>query len=221
MTASLSGKLRQTLRALRAAREGNVAITFGLVMVPVIGLVGAAVDYSRANSARTQMQAALDSTALMLSREAPTLSAAQITQKANDYFNAMFTRPDALNKQLSVVYNAAGSSLTLTGSANVNTTLARVIGKTQMSIGTSAMVKWGNDRLRVALVLDNTGSMASAGKITALKTATTSLLAQLRSAALSNGDVYVSIIPFVNVVNVGAGNYNASWIDWKIGRAHV
>src|SRR5262249_12780406 len=168
MTASISGKLTQTLRALRAAREGNVAITFGLVMVPVVGLVGAALDYSRANSAKTQMQAALDSTALMLSKEAPTLTQAQLTQKANAYFSTMFTRPDALNKQLSVVYNAAGSSLTLTGSANVNTTLTRVIGKTQLPIGTSATVKWGNDRLRVALVLDNTGSMASAGKIAAL-----------------------------------------------------
>jgi len=183
-------------------------------MVPVIGLVGAAVDYSRANSARTQMQAALDSTALMLSKEAPTLSTAQMTQKANDYFNSMFTRPDAVNKSLSLVYSAAGNSLTLTGSANVNTTLARVIGKTQMSIGTTATVKWGNDRLRVALVLDNTGSMADAGKITALKTATNNLLTQLKNAASQNGDVYVSIIPFVKDVNIDPVNYNQNWIDW-------
>src|SRR5262249_48643081 len=107
MTASIFGKLTQTLGAFHAARGGNVAITFGLVMVPVIGLVGAAVDYSRANSARTQMQAALDSTALMLSKEAPTLSTAQMTQKANDYFNSMFTRPDAVNKSLSLVYRSA------------------------------------------------------------------------------------------------------------------
>ena len=59
-------------------------------------------------------------------------------------------------------------------------------------------------RLRVALVLDNTGSMADSGKITALKTATTNLLAQLKNAAIKNGDVYVSIIPFVKDVNVGS-----------------
>src|SRR6267378_3016536 len=119
MTKLIFAKLRHALRAFGAARRGNVTLTFALVVIPVIGLVGAAVDYSRANSARTQMQAALDSTALMLSKEAPTLTSSQMTQRANDYFNTMFTRPDALNKQLSVVYNAAASSLTLTGSATV------------------------------------------------------------------------------------------------------
>jgi hypothetical protein len=48
----------------------------------------------------------------------------------------------------------------------------------------------------------------------ALKSATKSLLTQLQNAASTNGDVYVSIIPFANDVNVGSNNYNASWIDW-------
>jgi uncharacterized protein YegL len=73
---------------------------------------------------------------------------------------------------------------------------------------------WGNSRLRVALVLDNTGSMSSAGKMTALQSATKSLLDQLQGAATQNGDVYVSIIPFVKDVNANPTNYNQNWIDW-------
>ena len=42
-----------------------------LGIIPLMGAVGAAVDYSRANSARTAMQAALDATALMLAKNAP------------------------------------------------------------------------------------------------------------------------------------------------------
>jgi hypothetical protein len=83
-----------------------------------------------------------------------------------------------------------------------------------MTINVSSTVKWGNTRLRVALVLDNTGSMSSAGKMTALKTATNNLLTQLKNAASQNGDVYVSIVPFVKDVNVDPVNYNANWIDW-------
>src|SRR5262249_17307033 len=75
-------------------------------------------------------------------------------------------------------------------------------------------VKWGNNRLRVALVLDNTGSMSSANKLTALKTATKNLLNQLQGAATQNGDVYVSIIPFSKDVNLDPANKSASWIDW-------
>ena len=72
------------------------------------------------------------------------------------------------------------------------------------------------NRLRVALALDNTGSMASDGKIGALKTATKSLLDQLKAAATNNGDVYVSIIPFSKNVNVGTSTYtNANWVDWE------
>src|SRR5206468_8393090 len=72
-------------------------------------------------------------------------------------------------------------------------------------------------RLRVALVLDTTGSMAQDGKIDALKSATKKLLDSLKGAVGVAGDVYVSIIPFSKDVNVGASNYNANWILWDDG----
>jgi uncharacterized protein YegL len=83
-----------------------------------------------------------------------------------------------------------------------------------MKIGVDSQIKWGNTKLRVALVLDNTGSMADDSKMTALKTATNALLDQLKAAAASNGDVYVSMVPFVKDVNVGSSNYNTNWIYW-------
>src|SRR6267154_1328757 len=54
--------------------------------------------------------------------------------------------------------------------------------------------------------------MADDGKMTAMKTAAKNLLTQLRNAAANNGDVYVSIIPFSKDVNVGASNYNQSYL---------
>ena len=62
-------------------RKGGVAPMLALAHIPLIGAVGAAVDYSRANSTRTAMQAALDSTALMLSKDAQTLSSAQLGRR--------------------------------------------------------------------------------------------------------------------------------------------
>jgi hypothetical protein len=41
------------------------------------------------------MEAAADSTALMLSKDAASLSASQLQTKAEDDFKALFTRPDA------------------------------------------------------------------------------------------------------------------------------
>jgi uncharacterized protein YegL len=76
-------------------------------------------------------------------------------------------------------------------------------------------VTFGAGRLRVALALDNTGSMNDDGKMDALKTATKSLLDKLKTAGANSGDVYVSIIPFSKDVNIGSSNYTASWIDWS------
>lgn len=208
-------KLRRTLKAFRTARSGNVAITFALATLPIVGTVGFAVDYSHANSVKVAMQAALDSTALMLSKEAATVSNSALQTDALSYFNALFTRPEARSIVISATYTTAGGSqVVVNGSANVPTSFLGIIGYNNIAVNGSSTAKWGSSRLRVALVLDNTGSMAQDGKMTALKSATKGLLTQLQSAAGTNGDVYVSIIPFSKDVNVGSSNYAANWIDW-------
>jgi hypothetical protein len=49
----------------------------------------------------------------------------------------------------------------------------------------------------------------------ALKTATHQLLTQLQAAAITPGDVQVSLIPFALDVNMGTGNVNSTWLDWS------
>jgi Flp pilus assembly protein TadG len=198
-------------------RRGGITPMFALAIVPVVGLTGAAIDYSRANSVRAAMQAAADSTALMLSKDASTLTASQLATKASAYFQALFNRPEAKGLAITPVYSTTGGSqLTITASASVDSSFMKLMGYPQLNIGTKSTVKWGNQRLRVALVLDNTGSMADAGKMTAMQAAAKSLLTQLKNAATSNGDVYVSIIPFSKDVNVGASNYNQSYLRWDL-----
>ena len=75
----------ENFRALLAANGANVTAVFALAMLPIAGSVGAAVDYSRANSARTAMQAAVDATALMLSKTAHSLTESQLQTKAGEY----------------------------------------------------------------------------------------------------------------------------------------
>ena len=203
------------LRKFSAERSGNVAITFAIATLPIIGGVGAAVDYSHANSVKVALQAALDSTALMLSKEAATVSTAQLQADAVKYFNAMFTKPESTNLAITTSYTTSGgSAVVVNGQVDVPTVFMGIMGYSKITVNGSSTAKWGSERLRVALVLDNTGSMADDGKMTALKSATKNLLVQLQSAAGTNGDVYVSIIPFSKDVNVGSNNYNASWIDW-------
>jgi Flp pilus assembly protein TadG len=209
-------RLLQSLHKFTVTQGGNVAITFAIAILPVAGAVGAAVDYSHANSVKAALQSALDSTALMLSKNAATVSSGALQTEALGYFTALFTKPEAKNISIAAAYSASGgSNVVVNGSVSVPTAFMGMMGINSITVNGSSTVKWGSAKLRVALVLDNTGSMADSGKITALKTATNNLLTQLQNAASTNGDVYVSIIPFVKDVSVdSSSNYNGNWIDW-------
>lgn len=207
----------QLARFLRN-RKGGVAPTLALAIIPLVGMVGAAVDYSRANSTRTAMQAALDAAALMMSKDAQNLSQAQLNTAATTYFNALFHRPEASNVQVNQEFASPQPgmfSIKLTGSATINTVVWRLIGQEQMTITASGEVLWGIKKLNLALALDNTGSMSSNNKMTELKKAAHNLLDTLKKAEKVPGDIKISIIPFAVDVNVGTDKVNASWIDWE------
>jgi Flp pilus assembly protein TadG len=203
-------------RFLKNAR-GGVAPLMAVLAVPVLGAVGMAVDYTRVNAARTAFQVALDSTALMMSKDAATKTDAERQTEATNTFSALFNRPEVTDATVTPTFaGAGGSKLTLNGTAVVHTNFLGVIGISQVDISAMSVSTWGNTRLRVALVLDNTGSMANDGKMDALKTASHNLLSQLQAAAIHPEDVYVSIVPFSKDVNFGSDNYAASWLRWDL-----
>jgi Flp pilus assembly protein TadG len=212
---SWGSRLTRALAHFGGDRRGNVAVIFAVATIPLIGFVGASIDYSRANALRTKFQDALDSTSLMLAKEAANDTSTQLQSNAVSYFNALFNESAVSNVSITASYTTSGGSkVVVSGTGTVPTNFMKVLGYQNITIGGSSTSAWGSNRLRVALVLDNTGSMASAGKMTALKSATQTLLTQLKSAASVNGDVYVSIIPFVKDVNVGSANYTSDWIYW-------
>jgi hypothetical protein len=200
------------------ACHGNVAPLVALAVIPIVGAISAAVDYSHASQTRSAMQAALDSTALMLAREAQTLSSDQIEAKATNYFNAIFTGNGAKNVTVtSSLQNPIPGSyvLSVNGSGEVPTNFSRILGRSEIGISASAEAVWGIKKLNLALALDNTGSMANSGKMDQLKIAAHNLLTTLQNSSHNPGDVKVSIVPFATDVNVATDNVNATWIDWS------
>ncbi len=148
---------------------------FALALVPMIGLVGAAVDYSRGNAVRASLQASLDATALILSRDVAGMDPDQVTSKATSALQgAVRPRRDAEpDGDGDVVSSPQQGSFILDVKAGgtVPTTFTKLLGHEKLDVSSSVQVKWGVKKLELALVLDNTGSMASNGKMTELKTA--------------------------------------------------
>lgn len=215
----LNSAKRAAIDLVRADR-GNVAMMFAVALVPMIGIIGTAIDYSRAVAARSAMQAALDTVALMVSKDAqanPTMTSAQATAAAQKYFNALYKESGTSNITITATYSqnsGMGSSIQVTGSAKVATDIMRYAGYTDMSVNTSSTTKWGATRMRVALVLDNTGSMADNSKMTNLKSAAKDLVTQLAGRAKTKGDIYISLVPFAKNVNLGSG-FDKSYIKWS------
>lgn len=218
---AIFSRVRAATSRFAGAKDGNIAVIFAIAAVPVISFVGAAIDYTRANSARSSMQAALDSTALMLGKDLTDgkITAAQITEKADAYFKALYTNTDAKSVAVNATYTlptgGKPATVLVNGSGTVTTDFIRVAGFPNININTSSTSAWGNVRMRVALALDVTGSMDSDGKMTAMKPAAKALIDQIAALAKTPGDVYISLVPFAKDVNVGASNYNQSWINWS------
>jgi uncharacterized protein YegL len=168
-----------------------------------------------------------------MAKNAGSQNAQQLQASASDYFNALFTRTEAATPTVSVSYSTStpggqpGSQVVVSATSSVKTLFMGVMGFQQLPVYAASTSTWGNKRLRVALVLDNTGSMAQGGagtpqspnKIQALQTAAHNLLSQLQSAASTPGDVYVSIIPFTKDVNVDPVNNAQTYLDWTAWEA--
>jgi Flp pilus assembly protein TadG len=212
-------RLRTAARRFAGANEGNIAILFGIAVIPIITFVGAAVDYTRAVSARSSMQAALDSTTLMLAKDLTegTINTSQISTKADEYFRALYTNPEAKSVTINATYtqnSGMGSTILVNGSGAIDTGFMRVVGFPTMDFKTSSTSAWGNVRMRVAMVLDVTGSMSSSGKMGAMQKAAKSLVDQLSLLNKNDGDIYISMVPFAKDVNLGTSYKDETWIDW-------
>jgi Flp pilus assembly protein TadG len=144
--------------------RAGVAPLLGIAFVPMMGLVGAAVDYSRANAVRTSMQGALDAAALSLVRQ--NLSGNALTQSADAYFNANFDRTGVQNIQVSASSStvSGGNAVTMSATGSVATTVLRVIGFSNIPITTGSTVVAKADGLGCVLSLNRSVSAAIAGQ---------------------------------------------------------
>jgi Flp pilus assembly protein TadG len=138
-------------RRFAGASQGTVAVIFAIACVPIIGLVGAAIDYSRANSARSSMQAALDSTALMISKDLSQglITPSEVNAKAKAYFAALYTNTYARSVAITATYtasNSMGSTVRIDGSGAATTGLMKVIGFPNINLNASSTAAWGNVR---------------------------------------------------------------------------
>ena len=205
--------LRRFLGEFRHDVRGSYAIIFGIALVPILVAIGSAVDLSQAFIVKQRLTRALDDAGLAVGTQVG-LTSAQLQQVAQDYFDANYP-PSKLGVPGVVTVTTSGAQIALSVAATMPTSIMGIIGVNTLNISASSQITKMGKKLEVALVLDNTGSMAQNNKLTTLKVAAKDLISTVSASAVNVGDVKVAIVPFTTDVNVGTANNAASWLKWS------
>ncbi|MHB2166091.1 vWA domain-containing protein [Alsobacter sp. R-9] len=193
--------------------SGALAIIFALLLVPVLMVVGLAVDYGRVVYARTALQAVVDSTTLAVTTPKYTTSA-EVQAAAERIFEAQLRDKYGLTlpTKLQVALQPDGKTVNVEAVSSVKNTVLAAVGMPAMEIAAKARGIRGLDNsVEVALVLDTTYSMSANNKMPTLKSAANLMVDTL--TADSAQKVKFAIVPFANYVNVGLTNRNQPWMS--------
>lgn len=202
------GILSSQFEALRRDRRGNVALMFGLALIPIIGFVGAAVDYSRAADFKTKLNRAADAAALVAAKDRNSAWARR-KAAAEQVFNANLGPHEGLDN---VWFKATEieSGVRIEAGGDVQNQIMGVVGFRTSAVGTSAEAITITNPTEIALVLDNTGSMRN--DMPALRKAAQNFTETVFNNAAAE-QVRVGVVPYVAAVNPGRANLQMSWMD--------
>ncbi len=197
------------LARFRCDRRGNIAMIFALTLIPVMLVIGSAIDLSRAYIVKNRLGEALDHAALAVGSN-HYLTEAEMTTIANDYFNANYPA-DELGAPGALSVTFTPSSVTISAQADLPTTFMALAGMNNITVASLSEVSLDQQSLEVALVLDNTGSMSSGGRLDSLKYAAKTFIDMLYVNPAVSAGIKVSLVPFSGSVNIGANNM--AWMD--------
>ena len=214
--------------------RGVFAVLFGLMAIVLIALGGAVVDYVALQQARSRAQIALDAAALALQPlifNEP-VDEADIKTKAENLLRDRLGVVDGVGdfgvtaEITDTTVTVANGSLRLDAQIHLPTMFVSLVGVQQLDASLTSEAQRMMLDLEVAMVLDNSSSMAGS-RISNLKIAarcaTNILLYDAVDDAtcdkLANAEVKenvkIGLVPFALTVNIGTQFQNEDWLDWE------
>ncbi len=196
-------------RFLRNER-GNTAMMFGLCFLSLIGVSGLALDYTQALNYSTKLKIATDAAALAAATitgdaaglSNPDLEPLQLAA-AQKTFNANIGSQSYI-EDVAISMTISPGSIRVTATGDVANIFGRIFGSpvTALSATADATLNLQSEKMEIAFVLDNTGSMAANNKMNLLKQAVHKFTARLQQAIKAGGDIKLALVPFDTNVKV-------------------
>lgn len=224
------------LRNLKNNENGQFAILFSLLSLPLLAAAGLAIDYSYAVQVRVRLRAANDAAALYAALQYNKTGELPAEEKVHTLLDTDFKKSDTeLNPTISQM-TMSGQVLTLVTEVDAPVYIMGIFGHQKTRVTATSAVTLGQDtHLQIALALDNTYSMTKDAGVSAdeidpdgemLPPGTTLVtrIDALKVAALRFNNTIlnnvnlrdrssIAIVPFARYVNVGLANRHAPWMS--------
>ena len=192
--------------------RGSVGALFAIMGSVVLMIVAIAIDFGRTDHERQRVQRAADAAALAASHRLGMDDQDESGPEVARRFFEANTGNRSGEILEAVILDTVKGEVTVNAGGNLGTSLLNALGVRSLEYKAASRVVKGDGTIELALVLDNSGSMAGQ-PIADLATAAQKLVNVVFTGAENSDRVKVSVVPFSGAVNVGSGYRAAPWID--------
>ena len=203
-------------RRFGADQRGAVVAIVALAIIPLFAAIGLAIDVSRSYLLQSQLSYAIDAAGLAGGRAFDT------DNRLNDvsmFFEANFSKGYAgaslVPGSPSVVFDDQNNTILVEATATMPTHFMRIAGIDELRVSARSVIQREMRGMELVLVMDNTGSMRSSGKMGAMKDAATDLVDILYGDRETVPNFWVGLVPYAATVNIGSER-----TDWLVHQTH-
>ena len=205
--------IQNIARRYTHCEEGASAIIWALTLLPVMILMGFAIDISRVSSAERQLQSAVDSAVLASALDFAANAGLPETERlaqATEVFEEVYALDirGALGGfstvQFDVVSEGDGAiRADVTG--NLPLAFGGLLGQTDIDLFAASSASAGPPQdLEIVLVLDNTVSMFRNNRVGLMRSAVKDFSNTLLDASSGPGSVAIGVVPWASTVNINS-----------------
>ncbi|MDD3181693.1 MAG: pilus assembly protein TadG-related protein [Alphaproteobacteria bacterium] len=201
--------MRRLIKRFAQEESGMTLPTLALAFMALSGFIGTSIDVARLQLVQSRLSFALDAAGLAAGS---TMNTTNLETELTKYLNVNFPSKymGTSTPQLDSRTSSDNLVIDIVATTQMPTTFMNVLGISEMTVTAKTQVTRTSSGLELVMALDNTGSM-SGTKLTALKSAATSLVNILYGSKTTVPDLWIGLVPFSQAVNIG--KTRTTWID--------